>query len=90
MNKSELIEHIADRSALSKAGAARALNSIVEAITQNLKKGDSVAISGFGTFAVRKRSARVGRNPKTGETAMIKPAKVPHFRAGKNLKENLN
>ncbi|MDZ7813189.1 HU family DNA-binding protein [Ideonella sp.] len=90
MNKSELIEHIAQKSDISKAAAARALEAIIGGVKTTLKKGGSVSIVGFGTFAVTKRAARSGRNPKTGETIKIKSAKVPKFRPGKGLKDALN
>ena len=90
MNKSELIEHIADHADISKAAAARALESIVSAVTKTLKKGGTVSLVGFGTFAVGKRAARTGRNPRTGAAIKIKAAKVPKFRPGKALKDALN
>ncbi len=90
MNKSELIEHIALQSDISKAAATRALESIIEAVKKTLKKGNSVSLVGFGTFDVSKRAARTGRNPRTGEAIKIKAAKVPKFRPGKALKDALN
>ena len=90
MNKSELIEHIAVHSDISKAAATRALESIILAVKSTLKKGHSVSLVGFGTFDVSRRAARVGRNPRTGEALKIKAAKVPKFRAGKALKDALN
>jgi DNA-binding protein HU-beta len=90
MNKTELISHIADHSDISKAAAARALESIVDAVKKTLKKGGTVSLVGFGTFTVGKRAARTGRNPRTGEAIKIKAAKVPKFRAGKGLKDHLN
>ena len=90
MNKSELIEAIADSADLSKASAGRALDATVEAITKALKKGDSVSLVGFGTFSVKKRAARTGRNPQTGAEIKIKAAKVPSFKAGKGLKDAVN
>lgn len=90
MNKSELVEHIAHQSDISKAAAARALESIVDAIKKTLKKGGTVSLVGFGTFAAGKRAARTGRNPRTGEAIKIKAAKVPKFRPGKALKDHLN
>lgn len=90
MNKTELIEHIASQADISKAAAARALEAMVAGIEASLKKGDSVSISGFGTFAVTKRAARMGRNPRTGAQVKIKAAKVPKFRPGKALKDHLN
>ncbi len=90
MNKTELIEHIAKDADLSKAAAARALESTIRAIKTTLKKGNSVSLVGFGTFAVSKRAARTGRNPQTGATIKIKAAKVPKFRPGKGLRDHLN
>jgi DNA-binding protein HU-beta len=90
MNKAELIDAIADSAELSKASAARALDSAIDSITKALKKGDTVTLVGFGTFSVRKRAARTGRNPRTGETIKIKASKVPGFKAGKALKDAIN
>ncbi|CAN5298723.1 HU family DNA-binding protein [soil metagenome] len=90
MNKTELIDHIAKNADISKAAAGRALDSIVSAVKTTLKKGNSVTLVGFGTFAVAKRAARAGRNPKTGAAIKIKAAKVPKFRAGKALKDAVN
>ncbi|MEY4537926.1 MAG: hypothetical protein RL171_2077 [Pseudomonadota bacterium] len=90
MNKTELIEHIATKSDISKAAATRALASIIEAVKKTLKKGDTVTLVGFGTFSVSKRAARTGRNPRTGAPLKIKAAKVPRFKPGKGLKDALN
>ena len=90
MNKTELIEHIASKSDISKAAATRALASIIEAVKKTLKKGDTVTLVGFGTFSVNKRAARTGRNPRTGAALKIKAAKVPRFKPGKGLKDALN
>jgi len=90
VNKTELIEHIALQADISKAAAARALESIIGAVKSTLKKGRSVSLVGFGTFAVGKRAPRMGRNPRTGAAIKIKAAKVPKFRPGKALKEALN
>jgi DNA-binding protein HU-beta len=90
MNKTELIEHISTSADISKAAATRALESIIGAIKTALKKGDSVSLVGFGTFAVGKRAARVGRNPRTGAALKIKAAKIARFRPGKGLKDHLN
>ena len=87
MNKAELIEAVAANADLSKAAAGRALDAALEAITKALKKKDTVTLVGFGTFSVRKRSARIGRNPKTGEEIKIKASRVPGFKAGKALKD---
>ena len=90
MNKSELIEHIAKQADISKAAAGRSLEAVIGAVRTTLKKGGSVTIPGFGTFAVTKRAARTGRNPRTGDAIKIKAAKVPKFRPGKALKDSVN
>ncbi|WP_369602389.1 HU family DNA-binding protein [Hahella sp. SMD15-11] len=90
MNKSELIDAIAASADISKAAAGRALDAALEAITDALKKGDQVTLIGFGTFQVKERAARTGRNPQTGETINIPAAKVPGFKAGKALKDAVN
>ena len=87
MNKAELIDAVAVNADLSKAAAGRALDAALEAITKALKKKDTVTLVGFGTFSVRKRSARIGRNPKTGEEIKIRASRVPGFKAGKALKD---
>ena len=90
MNKSELVDAIADSADLSKASAGRALDAAIAAVTKALKKGDTVSLVGFGTFSVKKRAARTGRNPQTGAVIKIKAAKVPSFKAGKGLKDAVN
>jgi DNA-binding protein HU-beta len=90
MNKAELIEAIADAADLTKADAGRALDALVTAITASLKKGDSVSLVGFGSFVVKERAARQGRNPQTGKTITIAAAKIPSFKAGKALKDAVN
>ena len=90
MNKAELIESIANAADLSKASEGRALDAAIESITKALKKGDTVTLVGFGTFSVRKRAARMGRNPRTGEEIKIKASKVPGFKPGKALKDAIN
>lgn len=90
MNKSDLIEHIATQADISKAAATRALDATIGAVKSTLRKGGTVSLVGFGTFAVGKRASRVGRNPRTGAAIKIKPAKVPKFRPGKALKDALN
>lgn len=87
MNKSELISAVADHSDLSKADAARALDSMVAVIGKTLKKNQKISVVGFGTFDVRKRAARQGRNPKTGAPLKIAASKTPVFKAGKALKD---
>jgi DNA-binding protein HU-beta len=90
MNKAEFTEAVADGAELTKADAGRAVDAMVAAITKALKKGDTVTLVGFGTFSVRKRGARTGRNPRTGDTIKIKASKNPAFKAGKALKDAVN
>lgn len=90
MNKSELIDAIAAGADISKAAAGRALDSMLGAVTDSLQKGEQVSLVGFGTFSVKERAARTGRNPQTGATIQIKAAKVPGFKAGKALKDAVN
>lgn len=89
MNKSELIDAIAASADLPKAAAGRALDAMIESVGAALKEGDQVALVGFGTFSVKERAARTGRNPQTGAAIEIKAAKVPGFKAGKALKESV-
>ena len=90
MNKSELIDHIAQQADLSKAAATRALEAMIGGVKISLKKNTSVSLVGFGTFTVTKRAARTGRNPKTNEPIKIKATKVAKFKPGKALKDALN
>ena len=90
MNKAELIDAVAADADISKASAARAVDSMVAAITSSLKSGESVTLVGFGTFSVRERPARSGRNPRTGETIQIDASSTPVFKAGKALKDAVN
>ena len=90
MNKTELIEHIANNADISKAAATRALEATIGAVKTTLRKGGTVSLVGFGTFAVGKRAARSGRNPRTGATIKIKAAKVPRFKPGKALRDAVN
>ncbi len=90
MNKTELVDAVADASELSKADAARAVDALVSVITGAMKKGDTVTLVGFGTFQVRARAARTGRNPKTGDSITIKASNNPAFKAGKALKDAVN
>jgi DNA-binding protein HU-beta len=90
MNKTEFVAHVAEEAGISKADAAKAVEAVIAVIEKALKKGEQVAIVGFGTFAVRKRAARTGRNPRTGATLKIKASKVPAFKAGKALKDAIN
>ncbi|MDP3295043.1 MULTISPECIES: HU family DNA-binding protein [Nevskia] len=87
MNKSELIAAVADQSGLTKADAGNAIDALVEVIGKALKENDKVSLVGFGTFAIRERAARTGRNPKTGATLNITASKNPSFKAGKALKD---
>ena len=90
MNKSELTDAIADEADISKASAVRALDAALSAIQGSLQNGEPVALVGFGTFSVRERGARTGRNPRTGEEIQIAAAKLPAFKPGKALKDALN
>jgi DNA-binding protein HU-beta len=90
MNKSELIERIALGADMSKASAGRALDAFTTAIKEELSNGEQVALVGFGTFSVRDRAARSGRNPQTGATIQIAAAKIPAFKSGKALKDAVN
>lgn len=90
MNKAELIDMIAESADISKAAATRALDTVFNGITEALKKGEQVTLVGFGTFQVRDRAARTGRNPKTGEAIQIAASKNPAFKAGKALKDAVN
>lgn len=87
MTKEGLIEAIVEKAGISKADAGRALDAVVESITKSLTSGDSVTITGFGTFSARARAARAGVNPKTGEKIQIPAMTVPKFKAGKALKD---
>lgn len=90
MNKADFVNAVAAEAELSKTDAANAVDAIIEVVKAALKKGDSVSLVGFGTFEVRKRAARTGRNPRTGETIKIKASKIPSFKAGKALKDAVN
>ncbi len=90
MNKGDLIEAVAEQAGLSKADAGRAVDALVDSVTDALKSGSQVSLVGFGTFSVKKRAARQGRNPRTGETIQIKASNVPGFKAGKALKDAVN
>jgi DNA-binding protein HU-beta len=90
MNRKELIEALAKKTEGTKADAEGNIAGLIEIITTTLKKGDNVALVGFGSFEVRKRAARVGRNPKTGAELKIKASKVPAFKAGASLKAAVN
>ena len=90
MNKAELIDVVASSADLSKADATRAVDAVIDNITETLRGGDSVTLVGFGTFEVRARAARAGRNPQTGETIQIKASNAPAFKAGKAFKDAVN
>ena len=87
MNKSELIDVVAASADISKTAATRAVDAMVDSITNALQKSDQVTLVGFGTFSIKERAARTGRNPQTGEAIAIKAAKIPTFKAGKALKD---
>lgn len=90
MNKAELIDAVAEASDLSKAQATRAVDAVFDNISNTLKKGEQVTLVGFGTFEVRSRAARTGRNPQTGATIQIAASKAPAFKPGKALKDAVN
>ena len=90
MNKTDLINAIAEQANLSKAGAGRSLDALTKTVEATLKAGDSIALVGFGTFEVKARAARTGRNPQTGQEISIAAANVPSFKAGKGLKDAVN
>ena len=90
MNKNDLVDAVAERTALAKSDAARAVEAVLGAVTEALQKGEAVTISGFGTFATKTRAARTGRNPRTGEAIAIPASRVPGFKAGKGLKDAVN
>lgn len=90
MNKSDIIDAIAESAELTKADASRALDGFIKAVETSLKAGNPVALVGFGTFSVKERAERKGRNPQTGDEITIKAAKIPAFKAGKSLKDAVN
>ncbi len=89
MNKSDLIQAVVEKTELTKKNSASALDAMLDGITESLAKGDKVQLVGFGTFEVRSRQAREGRNPATGETIRIAASKAPAFKAGKALKDKV-
>ena len=90
MNKSDLVQSVADNAGISKADSAKAVDAVFDCITASLKSGDDVRVVGFGTFSVSHRAASTGRNPRTGETIQIAASIQPKFKAGKALKDALN
>ena len=90
MNKTEMIDAVAETAGLSKADASRAVDAVIDTVSDALQSGGQVTLIGFGTFLVRERAARTGRNPQTGATINIKAAKVPAFKPGKALKDAVN
>ena len=90
MNKGELIDSVAGSAGLSKSEATKAVDAVLDSITRTLSGGSSVSLVGFGTFSVKARAARMGRNPRTGEAIQIKASNVPGFKAGKGLKDAVN
>ena len=90
MNKTELVAAMAEQTNLSKKDAEAALKAFIDVVSEELKKGETVQLVGFGTFEVSERAAREGRNPQTGETMEIKASKTPKFKAGKALKDMMN
>jgi DNA-binding protein HU-beta len=90
MNKGELIDAVAGSAGLSRADATKAVDAVLDSITGTLSNGGSVSLVGFGTFSVKARAARAGRNPRTGETIQIPASNVPGFKAGKGLKDAVN
>ena len=90
MNKAEFVDSVATKADMSKTEAGAAVDAVLDSVTDALKNGDQVTLVGFGTFLVRRREARTGRNPRTGEPLEIKASNVPSFKAGKALKEAVN
>jgi DNA-binding protein HU-beta len=90
MNKNDLIDAVSERTGLAKSDAARAVEAVLGTITEALRRGDTVALSGFGSFVTKTRAARTGRNPRTGEAIEIPASRAPAFKAGKGLKDALN
>lgn len=90
MNKTELVDHVADAADISKASAARAVDAVLEGISSSLRNAEQVVLVGFGTFGVKARAARTGRNPRTGEPISISAARIPMFKPGKALRDAIN
>jgi DNA-binding protein HU-beta len=90
MNKNDLVESVSERTGLARSDSAQAIEAVLAAITEALRRGDAVTLSGFGTFVAKSRAARTGRNPRTGEAIAIPASRAPAFKAGKGLKDALN
>lgn len=90
MTKAELVEKVADTTQLTKKHAELIVNTVFESIVQSLKEGEKIELRGFGSFRIRHRGARIGRNPKTGDRVAVPPKRIPYFKPGKELKELLN
>jgi DNA-binding protein HU-beta len=90
MNRNDLVDAVAERTGLAKSDAARAVEALLGAVTDALSKGETVTLSGFGSFVAKTRAARTGRNPRTGESIAIPASRAPAFKAGKGLKDALN
>ena len=90
MNKNDLVDAVAEQTGLAKSDAARAVEALLGAVTDALRKGETVTLSGFGSFVAKTRAARTGRNPRTGEAIAIPASRAPAFKAGKGLKDALN
>ena len=90
MNKSDLVDMISEKTGLTKVDSGKAIDAFIASVTEGLAKGDSLSLVGFGSFSVKKRAARIGRNPKTGDPVNIAAANIPGFKAGKGLKEAVN
>ena len=90
MTKAELVEHVAHSTQLTKKHAELIVNTVFESIVQSLKEGEKIELRGFGSFRIRHRGARIGRNPKTGDRVDVPPKRIPYFKPGKELKELLN
>ena len=90
MNKAEFVDAVAEKASMSKADATTAVDAVLDSLTEAMKNGEQVTLVGFGTFLVRKREARTGRNPRTGEALEIAASNAPSFKAGKALKDAVN
>ncbi len=90
MTKAELVEEVARTTQLTKKHAELIVNTVFESIVQSLREGEKIELRGFGSFRIRQRGARIGRNPKTGDKVAVPPKRIPYFKPGKDLKELLN